>query len=272
MQTFLISPWVAAIALLGLPAAAAACSRVVEVPLAPIGLSVAFEGGRAVGVYAELLKEIGAATTCRFQIQQVPRARLQRMFEAGQADLLLPASAVSTREAFGDFVPLLQTRAALLTLGRDTSLPRSLADLLATPGQRLAVVRGFSFGEAYDGLVAQLRAQQRLVEEADAAGVARALRLGVADLTVMAPSILVGALVQTPTMSAWVKDLRLGFVDELGWNDSGVYLSRQSLTEADRQLLRQAFGQAGRSRRAYQIFVERHPPGSLGDSVRPLPP
>jgi polar amino acid transport system substrate-binding protein len=273
MHTSLIAPLLAAATLLGLPlAAVAACSRVIDVPLAPVGLSVAFDGMRAVGVYPDLLKELAASGGCRFNAYPVPRARLQKMFEGGQADLLLPATAVSTREAFGDFVPLLQVRPALMSIGRDAALPRSLAELLATPGLRLVVVRGFSFGEAYDGLLAQLRAQQRVVEETDAAGVAKALRMGLGEVSVMAPSIMIGALVQSPSTAAWLKELRLGFVEELGWNEIGVYLSRQSLAEADRQQLRQAFAHAGRTRRAYQLFIERHPPGSLGDSVRPLPP
>ena len=39
------------------------------------------------------LREMAPATGCEFEIQRVPRARLVRMFEAGQADLLIPASA-----------------------------------------------------------------------------------------------------------------------------------------------------------------------------------
>lgn len=250
---------------------AAGCTRPIEVPMAPVGLSVSFDGERHGGVYPSLLRELGPATDCQFQIQRVPRARLQKMFENGQADLLLPASASPGREVDGEFVPLVQVRASLLTLNRDRPAPRSLAELIAQPDYRLAVVRGYSFGPAYDGAVATLRAQKRLVEESDTPGVARALRQGLAQGTVMTANILIGTMVQEPELSPLIRQVRVEPLDELGWSESGVYLSRHSLNEADRRRLRQAFIQTAKSGRVWQLFNDHHPPGSLGGSIRPLP-
>lgn len=259
-----------ALGLLAAGAAQASCTRVIDVPLANIGASVRFEQGRAQGVYPTLLREVAAGTNCQLSMQQVPRARLQSMFDAGQADVLIPASATPARDAAAEFVPLIQVRASLLTLDGDASVPRSLAELMALPDYKLVVVRGFSFGAAYDAAIATLRQRQRLVEEADAVGVARALRLGLAPATIMTASILVGTLVSEPELSPLLKRLRVEPLEELGWNASGVYLSRR-LGDTDRRTLRQAFTQAARAGRTWQLFNEHHPPGSLGGSIRPLP-
>ena len=250
--------------------AQANCTRPLAVPMAPIGLSVSFDDDRTSGVYPTLLREMSAGTGCEFQVQRVPRARLQKMFETGQADLLLPASASPARDQDGEFVPLIQVRASLLTLTRDRPLPRSLAELVATPGLKLAVVRGFNFGPAYEQMVVALRAQKRLVEEPDAGGVARALRQGLAQATVMTASIFIGTLLGEADLAPLVKQLNVDALEELGWSESGVYLSRHSLSEADRRALRQALTQSAKSGRVWQLFNDHHPPGSLGGSIRPL--
>lgn len=251
--------------------AGAACSRAMTVPVAAIGLSVSFEDEGFGGVYPTLLREMSAPVGCEFQMQRVPRARLQKMFETGQADLLIPASVSPSRNQLGEFVPLVQVRASLITVGGDRVLPRSFAELMAQPDFRLVVVRGFSFGAAYDSAVTVLRAQKRLVEEADVNGVVRALRQGLAQGTVMTASILISTLVQEAELAPLVKQLRSETLEELGWTESGVYLSRRSLSEADRRTLRAAFQQQARAGRVWQLFNDFHPPGSLGGSIRPLP-
>lgn len=263
--------WWAAWMLVATTGAEAGCSRAIAVPMAPIGLSVSFDDERGGGVYPALLREMSAGIGCDFQMQRVPRARLQKMFEAGQADLLIPASASPAREHDGEFVPLIQVRASLLTLARERSAPRSLAELVGQPDFKLAIVRGFSFGVAYDNAVTVLRAQKRLVEEADVAGVARALRQGLAQGTVMTASILIGTLVQETELSPLVRQVRIEPLEELGWSESGVYLSRHTLNDSDRRRLRQAFVQQAKAGRVWQLFNDNHPPGSLGGSIRPLP-
>lgn len=251
-------------------AAEAGCSRPLEVPMAPVGLSVRFDGERSSGLYPALLRELGTAAGCEFQIHRVPRARLQKMFESGQADVLIPASSSPSRDGDGEFVPLIQVRASLLTLASERPVPRSLAALAALPDYKLAVVRGFTFGAAYDKAIAALRAQRRLIEEPDAGGVARALREGLAQASVMTANVFVGTLVLDADLAPLVKQVRVDALDELGWSESGVYLSRHTLGEADRSVLRLAFTKSARSGRVWQLFNESYPPGSLGGSIRPL--
>jgi polar amino acid transport system substrate-binding protein len=238
--------------------------------MAPVGLSISFEGERSGGLYPTLLRELGSATGCQFQMRRVPRARLQKMFESGQADVMLPAAPAVARDVHGEFVPLAQVRASLVTLASERPPPRSLAELLARRDYKIAVVRGFTFGPAYDQALATLRAQHRVVEEPDSAGVARALRQGLAHVTVMTAHIFVGTLSQEADLLPLVKQVQVEPLEELGWSESGLYLSRH-LSEADRQLLRNAVRQAVRSGRVWQLFNDVYPPGSLHGSVRPLP-
>jgi len=268
LRSSLWSAWAAV--LLAMPVAEAGCRRPIDVPMAPLGQSVTFDGERPGGVYPTLLRELAASTGCEFQIRRVPRARLQMMFESGQADLLIPASASPAREQDGEFVPLIQVRASLLMLSRELPAPRSLADLLAQPDFKLAVVRGFSFGSAYDSTVAALREQKRLIEEADVTGAARALRQGLAQATIMMTTTFASTLAMESDFAPLLKQVRSEPLEELGWSESGVYLSRQRLAEADRRMLRQAFGQAAKAGRVWQLFNESYPPGSLGGNIRPL--
>ncbi|WP_162254513.1 ABC transporter substrate-binding protein [Pelomonas sp. Root1444] len=249
----------------------AGCSRIIEAPMAPVGLSVSFDGERSSGIYPTLLNELGAAIGCEFRIQRMPRARVQKMFESGQADVLVPASASPGRDADGEFVPLVQVRASLITLSPGKA-PPSLAELLALRHYKLAVVRGFTFGTAYDQAIATLRAQRRLVEEPDAAGVARALRQGLAQASVMTANIFIGTLTKDADFAPLIKQVRVEALEELGWSESGLYLSRHSLTDTDRRALRTALTQSARSGRVWQLFNDSYPPGSLAGSIRPLLP
>jgi len=261
-----------ALGLLTVASAYAGCTRPIEVPMAPMGLSATFEGERAHGLYPALIRELSAATDCQFKIYRVPRARQQKLFEAGQADVMAPAAQAATRDAHGEFVPLVQVRASLLTTASDQPPPRSLAELLARRGDKVVVVRGFTYGPAYDQALATLRTQQRLIEEPDPAGVGRALRQGLAHATVMTPHILIGALSQEQDLAPLAKQLRVEALQELGWAESGVYLSRHTLVDADRRALAAALRQAVRSGRVWQLFNDTYPPGSLNGSVRALPP
>lgn len=249
----------------------AGCSRPLQAPMAPAGLSVLFDGERAGGLYPALLREVGATLDCEFLIPRVPRARAQKLFESGQADLLTPASASLARDADGEFVPLIQVRASLVTLSRAKQVPHTLAALLAQRGFKLAVVRGFTFGPAYDRAIAALRAQHRLVEEPDPAGVARALRQGLAEGAIMSANILLGTLAHEPDLAPLVSQARVQALDELQWAESGLYLSRHTLSEDERRMLRAALTQAAKSGRVWRLFNDIYPPNTLTGSIRPLP-
>lgn len=258
------------IPLLCASAAQARCSRTVQVPVAPIAFSVVVEGERVGGVYPDLLRRLGAENGCQFAFQAAPRARVEQMFERGQADVLLAATRSDRRDRHGDFVPLVRSRPVLI--GIDSARPR-LASMQALRDQRqlrVAVVRGFDFGANYRALLDTLRSERRLVMETDPAGVARALQRGLADVTLMTPSILFGTLMADPRLQGLRGQLRLEPLDELPWTEAGFYLNRQALPEADRQLLRSGLERQRDSGALWKALQASYPPGSLDEAMRPF--
>lgn len=239
-----------------------------RVPVAPVGLGVITQGAEVSGVYPDLLRSLGAEMGCRFDFQVVPRARLEAMFIAGTADLMLPASRTPAREGLGQFVQLMQSRPMLLSLRSGREPVVSLAQLRERRELRVALVRGFDYGEVYQALMQDLRAQKRLVLEADPLAVARALERGLADVTVMSPSVLIGALLVEPRQRALVDRLRTEAVPELGWGESGVYLSR-GLSEQDRAFLTELLERGAKSGLLWKSLQRYYPAGSFEDSLKP---
>jgi len=256
---------------LGLAACAvhALCSRDIQVPVAPIGLSVSIQAKQVGGIYPEVLRNLSEREGCSFQFSVVPRARQELLFETGRADLLVPASRTPRRDVLGIFVPMISSRALIISRQGERPPLRSLAELLARRELRVVLVRGFDYGDAYQAMVRQLEQQGRLSLASDPLSVARMLSAGMADLTVMAPSVLMGALALDARARGLQDDLRYEAVEELPWGDSGIYVSRKSLAEADRQHLLAALERSSRSGLVWREFQRVYPPGSLEGSVRP---
>ena len=80
------------------------CSRLMQVPVAPIGLTVIAKGNEVSGVYPDVLRSLERGN-CLFNFSIVPRARLEAMFEAGKADLLIPATKTPKRDEHGILCP-----------------------------------------------------------------------------------------------------------------------------------------------------------------------
>ena len=269
MAGWRVGVWlVAGVALTG-GAARADCSRPIRVPVAPIGLSVVTTGGEVSGVFPEVLRKIAAETGCQFNFVVVPRARVEAMFAGGSGDVLVPATRTAQRDVHGDFVPMMRSRALLISLASDRAPIESLADLADRRELRVAVVRGFDYGEPYQQLLRTLKAQRRLVVEADPAAVVRTLERSLADVTLMAPSILAGTLLQDARTRPLLDRLRLEPMAELGWGDSGVYLSRH-LPAKDREVLADALERSAKSGAAWKTVQKHYPVGSYEEGLRAI--
>lgn len=247
-------------------AASGQCSRAMQVPVASVGLSMIVADGEIAGVYADVLRGIAG---CDFVFSGVPRARLEAMFEAGRADLLIPASRTRRRDEHGFFVPLVQARATLISMNAERAPIRSLQELRERRELRVALVRGYDYGDAYQSLVKDLRTQGRLFLDVDPASVARMLNGGMVDLTIMTPSIMVGALHAEPRLSFLLDRLRYEPVDDLPWTESGAYISKKSVSEPDREVLREALDKAAKTGMVWKTFQRYYPPGSLTESIKP---
>nr|WP_295074734.1 transporter substrate-binding domain-containing protein [uncultured Roseateles sp.] len=246
----------------------AACSRSIDVPVSTVGLSVTIEAGKVGGAYPSLLRELGLANGCQFDFRPVPRARLELMFGAGQADMIVPATRSERRDLLGEFVPLIQSRATAISLESERLAVHSLDDILQRKALRVVVVRGFDFGAEYRRFVEAIRAQGRLQQEADLAGLVRALQEGHADLTVLNATNLYGLQPSgsKPLPAQW----RVEPLNEMPWGEAGFYISNKSLPPADRQHLRQMLQDAARNGAVWKALSQVYPAATLEAGMRPL--
>ena len=250
-------------------AAPAACPRPYTVPLAPIGISVVVSDAKVGGIYPSLLDTVSASTGCRFKLSLVPQARLEAMFETGQADILMPATGTPRRDRYGVFVPMLATRAILISTDHQRAPVHSLQELLARRELRVALVRGNDYGDNYQAFVKQLEAQGRAFMEVDPLHVARLLHNGMADVTIMTPTSFTAVLKEDARVRDMLGKLRLETLDELPWHESGVYISRTSVSAAEREMLVSQLRAAYQSSAVWEQFKRYYPPEVVAISARP---
>lgn len=245
------------------------CKRPIRVPLAAMGMSLVVEpDGQLRGAVPDWLQRLGEMGGCRFHTEAMPRARAELLFQRAGADVLLPATRTPQRDAIAEFVPLMQSRPTLVYRERPGLVPpRSIAELLRQSTLRLALVRGYDYGPAYQELVAGLRQRGRLVVEADPQGVARALASGLADATVLNSAHLHGLIEGDARLAVLVGSLRSEALEELPWSDSGLYLSTRSLDVEDRLQLRRLF--ETQVPLFWQLMRRHYPSEALEGSLRP---
>lgn len=248
----------------------AACSRVINVPVAATGLSVIVDGESIRGIYPELLRGLTDKEGCTFALTAVPRARLEVLFESGRADLLIPASKTPKRDQHGTFIALIHNRPMLISLQPNRPAIASTRELLSQSGIKVALVRGFDYGPAYQDLITALGQQGRLVLEVDALSIARLLKSGAADATIMAPNIFAGAVKDDERVRDVLEKLRIEALAELPWGDSGVYLSNTTLNPQDKAALQDALERAAKSGAVWKGFQRHYAPAILKGSIRPL--
>ncbi|GAB2837940.1 hypothetical protein GCM10027277_00980 [Pseudoduganella ginsengisoli] len=247
------------------------CTREIQVPVAPIGMSVTqLENGAVGGIYPEIFQHATAKAGCKFVYSIVPRARLEVLFEMGKADLLVPASRTPARDKHGTFVPMIGHRATLLSLAGGTRAPLTSAqDLLDRKELRVAVVRGYDFGEQYQWLVRELSRQGRLYQETDTVAIARLMQAGAIDVTIMGPTTFLGAVQRDARVAALADKLRVEPIAELPWSWSGIYISRHSLSPEDQATLRDLMERIAKSPAILEAFQHTYKQDWLAESVRP---
>ncbi len=255
-----------------LPPAWAGCSRPIAAPSAPNGLSVVARNGEISGIFPELLNSIGAQAGCTFVWSVVPRARLEAMFENGGADILMPATASERRDRLGTFVPMLETRAYLVSLAGTRAPVANMAQLLQRRELRVALVRGFDYGAPYLGMGQKLAEQKRLLLESTPTKVLRLLNDGLADVAILTPVAVWGAIKTDARIEGLEGRLRFEPLPELPWIKSGIYLSLKSLSAADRGTLEKALHASTRSGALMQAYKRTYPASMLADGTRPVPP
>lgn len=244
------------------------CSRTIAAPVAVLGLSVMEKGNVITGIYPEILRSLSEKEACQFEFSVVPRARLELMFANGQADLLIPAIRTASRDQFGIFTPLIYTRATLISLKSERPVIHTAQELLAQNNLKVVLVRGFDYGKNYQSIMSELNKQGRLFLEPDVISVARMLKAGAADMTIMAPYIFAGTL-QTDSRVADLNDkIRYEAIAELPWGDSGAYVSKKSLSAEDRAALLDLLDRAAKSGVVWKGFQQYYAADVINEGNR----
>ncbi len=255
--------------LLALPAATwAACSRPILVPVSPLGITITVDANGVGGVFPEMLRAAGAAAGCEFTWSVAPRARIEAMFEAGQSDILLAASRSPRRDQFGTYVPMVGTRATLISVDPKRAPVSSLAELLKRKELRVALVRGYDFGEAYQVLVQKLGEQNRLILEASSPKVARLIHEGIADVTIMTSVGMAGAITTDERLKGMMDKLRVEALDEIPWSDTGVYISRTTVSAEDREVLEKIIAAITKKKTLWDAYKRHYPANVLAEGIR----
>lgn len=249
--------------------ACASCSHVINVPVSPVGRSVIVNGESISGIYPDILHGLSGKEGCTFALAVVPRARQEMLFMTGKADILIPASRTPQRDEIGIFIPMIFGRATLISVDSKRPVISSAQELFDKKDLKVVLVRGFDYGPAYQDIAKELSRQGRLYLEADPLSVARLLKANVASITIMAPSILVGAMMDDPRVQDMPDKLRFEPITEIPWGDSGVYLSKKSLSDDDKVLLKDMLEQVIKSGAVWKGFQHYYPASVLKESIRP---
>lgn len=249
---------------------AAACSRPINVPVAASGHSVTVDGAGVGGLFPEMLILVGARAGCTFAWSVVPRVRQETMFASGQADVLVAATEIPRRGRHGIFIPMFETRPAMISVDSARPRLRSIDQLLARRELRVALVRGFDYGDAYRAMLATLQAQGRVYLQPDPQTVARMLADSMADVTIMPASVFIAGAGDDARTAGLVRRLRVEPLTELPWIRSGIYLSRTSLRADDRSMLEREIRASVKSGLWWQAIQRYYSPAMLNRSTRPI--
>lgn len=247
--------------------AAAGCSRAIAVPVAASGSGVVVEGNQIKGIFPDLLREMSRKTGCKFVFNVVPRARLVALYRIGQADILLPATRTPERDKLGTFVPMVYNRPMLISIAGNRAPIASGQELLARRELRVAVVRGFDYGEEYTALVNELGKQGRLFSEVDTTAVARLLHAGAVHLTILGPTLIAGAIRGEPRVQGMAEKLRVEAIPELPWKYSGAYISH-AVGKEDQRTLHDALEKMAKSNQVMDAYLRYFSADLLNGNVR----
>lgn len=236
----------------------AACTRVLDAPVAPTGRAVVVEGDEVSGVYPGLLRAAQAAAGCQFGFRIVPRARqFYLFFDVQEADVFVPATRKAEREAQAQFVPIVRLVPHMATLHPRPDLPADLDGLLRHPTARLVTVRTYSWGDEYDEFVRSLEAQRRVEVVGDLPTVLTLLKRGRADFTIL-PATLIYSVAPRPEDALVYRPIA-----GMAPIEVGVYLSRARIPRAERDEIARAVAETIRQGELLKQFRQHYPESVL---------
>lgn len=248
----------------------AECSKVLLVPAWTAGKTIIVKKDQVSGVFPTIVRAATDNLDCQVSFQSSPPARACDMFEKGVADMLVSMFKTPRRDEVGEFVPLIRARPTLITLDTKRDGIDTIKQLIESSHLRVTLVRGHDYGPAYQEMIAELKKQDRLSFEPDALSVARMMKLGHVQATVMVPTIFYGAIYDDERVEDLIDKLRFEPLKELTWRENGIYLSRKSLSEKDRVTLRNAFTELADTEVIWKIYQRTYPSSIIRNSIMPI--
>ncbi len=244
------------------------CSRPIQVPVTAYGYSVIVKDKKFSGILPEVLNIIQAKSNCRFEYTLVPKNRQEILFETGQSDLLVGAVKTARRDKLGIFFNLIQLRATLIAVNAKHAPIERATDLYSHSELKLLVVRAYDYGPAYQEIVAEMSQLGRVIVESDAPSVARLMRSNSKYVTIMAPTIFSGIVQIDPAFGDIIKKIRYEKLESLQWNESGIYISKTSLSLADQRELKTYFDQYANLEEVRRAYQKYYPPDVIKIGIR----
>lgn len=180
------------------------------------------------GIDKDVVDELARRLGCTIEASVDSRVRIWAGLNGGNIDMSVSALLLPEREKIGRFVPYMTGRNFVLLHKELSGRLHNMASFLADPQYKIAVVKSYKHGRAYEDWLAKLRAQGRVFETADHLSMMRLFKLGRVD-----------AVMATPT--TWyplVKQEQLaGTYSVMDWAPrenmvSGLIVSRQNIDAA----------------------------------------
>lgn len=243
-------------ALVSGPAAAAECG-LLRVSLLPYpGVYERGQDGSHRGFDADVSRELAARTGCQFQIESTNPTRLWPALTSGQVPVTAGAVFTPERAGEADFLVLTRLRSMVLMPAAVATAHPSRAAFDADPRLRLGVVARARRAESAQAWVDVLRAQGRVSDSQDMAGLLRAYEAGRVSAVLILPGSLHGR------SESWLSQQRL-----MDWLPQDAFMagwavSKHHVPAATRQRLREA-AEAARSDGTWRRLAQKN----LGEAI-----
>jgi len=221
--------------------------------------------GRPQGIDKDVLETLAKRSGCSFVTEVDSRVRIWEAIRNGRLDLTTSVVPSPEREALGDIVVYKTSRNRLLVRAARADELNSLAAFLAKDGVRVVAVRSFIYSEPFDDWLAALRAQHKLDEVVDFNTALRVFAAGRVD------AMIAHSAADDDVNHAMAENggYRVVKVDGVRAFPSGLFISKRTVSAADRQLLRRTLTEMVRDGTVDRI-VKRYQDHGEGEA-RPAP-
>jgi len=135
-------------------------------------------GEQWAGIDKDIVEELARRTGCELRMTRDSRIRIWTMLKEGALDMTMSGISTPEREGFARFTPYFQSRNMLLLRNEAARRATTLEQFASQAEFKVAVIRGFKHGAAYDAWLERLRKQGRVYETPDYTSLLRLFQHG----------------------------------------------------------------------------------------------